>query len=474
MNRLGILLLLLFTAISVVQSQSLVTKTAKLENASIMANGELKIIASKNSSSHDFDFLAGEWNVHHRKLKTRLNRCTEWIEFESTVDNRTILNGIANLDVNRMSYTGTLYESISLRIFDPHTRLWSLYWADSKTGVMDPAVVGSFEESTGIFYGKNIYNGIPVMVMFRWDKTDPGKPEWRQAYSVDHGETWEWNSVAVSLKKRNTSDTIPVPETFMPKTISTDSVEFNAAFSPDGNFFYFSRSINRQTRIFSSRKNGSSWSAPEPVYFSTAKFSDADPAFSPTGELYFISDRPTNATDTSRDYDIWKVIPLPGNQWSEPVNVQELNSGKDEYYISFTSNGSVCFASSREGGYGEEDLYYCENKNNRFGTPKNLGDKINSIHSEYDPFITSDGSAVLFTSSGRKDSFGKGDLYWSVRTKDGWPQATHFGQEINTPTRDFCPYITADSKYFFFSSKGDIKFISTEKLPEDLQGLFKK
>ena len=474
MNRSKILFFLLLTTISVVQSQSLATKAEKLQNASIHATGELEIIASKNSSSHDFDFLAGAWNLHNRKLKSRLNHCTEWFEFESTVDNQPFLNGIANVDMSRTSYTGTLYESVSLRIFDPQTRLWSLYWVDGKTGVMDPAVVGSFDGSIGTFYGKNTFNGIPVTVMFRWDKTDPDKPEWSQAYSADNGKTWEWNSLNVSRKKKKAFDTISVPETFVPKIISTDSVEFNAAFSPDGNSFYFSRAVNKQTRIFISKKTRSNWSAPEPVSFSTGKFSDADPAFSPTGELYFISNRPLNATDTTRDYDIWKVTPLSDNRWSAPVNVKELNSGKDEFYISFTRTGDACFASSRNGGYGEEDIYYCENKNNTFGTPQNLGDKINSIHSEYDPFITSDGSGLLFTSSGRKDSFGKGDLYWSVKTKNGWVEPKHFGQDINTPSRDYCPYITFDSKNLFYSSQGDIKFIPTEDLPEQLSVLLKK
>jgi hypothetical protein len=268
-------------------------------------------------------------------------------------------------------------------------------------------------------------------------------------------------------------DGFPSPETFMPGIISTDSLEFNAAFSPDGNYFYFARSINGKTTILVSKKTGIGWSIPEPVSFSTAKFSDADPAFSPTGELYFISNRPLNAKDTTKDYDIWKVIPVSTDQWSEPVNVASLNSGKNEFYISFTENGDVYFSSSREGGYGEEDIYSCETKDNAFSVPQNLGYKVNSIHSEYDPFITADGSVLLFASSGRKDSFGKADLYWSVKANHVWAVAEHFEKDLNTPTRDFCPYITFDQKHFFYSSMGDVKFIPTAQLPRAIAVSFK-
>jgi hypothetical protein len=255
----------------------------------------------------------------------------------------------------------------------------------------------------------------------------------------------------------------------MPNIVSTDSLEFNAAFSPDRNSFYFSRSISKQTRIFVTTKSELGWSPPEPAPFSSTEYSDADPAFSPSGELYFISNRPSHANDTTTDYDIWKVVPLSPGKWSNPINVKQLNSEQNEFYISFTKKENVYFASSRKGGYGEEDIYFCERIDDTFGAPKNLGDKINTVHSEYDPFITSDESALIFTSSGRKDGFGKADLYWSVKEDQSWIPANHFDESINTATRDFCPYITGDQKIFFYSSMSDVKFIRTEQLPQKLK-----
>jgi Tol biopolymer transport system component len=262
--------------------------------------------------------------------------------------------------------------------------------------------------------------------------------------------------------------TISPSEFFLPGIVSSDSLEFNTAFSPDGNSFYFTRSVNKRSQLYVTTRTGNEWSTPTRLTFSNTNYSDADPAFSPAGELYFISNRPTHPNDTIKDYDIWKVTQVNSGQWSQPILVKELNSPEDEYYISFTQKGDACFSSSRKGGYGEEDIYFSEYRNNAFSEPENMGSTINTSHSEYDPFITANGQALIFTSSGRADSFGKADLYWSIRTKRGWQKIDHFDEVINTPTRDYCPYVSQDKKYIFYSSSGDVKVIGISNLPTTL------
>ena len=80
-----------------------------------------------------------------------------------------------------------------VRLFNPKTRLWSIYWADSNTGVLDPPVIGSFENDIGYFFTKDIFNGKNIIMAFRWDARDKNNPVWSQAYSEDNGKTWEWN-----------------------------------------------------------------------------------------------------------------------------------------------------------------------------------------------------------------------------------------------------------------------------------------
>src|SRR5258708_32800934 len=68
------------------------------EQQSFNAGDMLNIVASKNSSSNDFDFLVGQWRINNRKLKTRLNNCQEWEKFEDFGNRRKILSGLANID----------------------------------------------------------------------------------------------------------------------------------------------------------------------------------------------------------------------------------------------------------------------------------------------------------------------------------------------------------------------------------------
>jgi hypothetical protein len=61
---------------------------------------------------------------------------------------------------------GELFEGLTLRLFDPKTRLWSLYWIASNTGKIDPPVVGSFDQNgVGHFFGKDMLNATLVLTI---------------------------------------------------------------------------------------------------------------------------------------------------------------------------------------------------------------------------------------------------------------------------------------------------------------------
>jgi len=156
-------------------------------------DGELIITASPTSSQHDFDFYEGKWKLRNKKLKARLNNCTEWTTFESTQEMYRVLNGLGNIDNYLATFNDEPFEGMSVRLFNPKTKLWSIYWADSNEGVLQPPVIGSFENDIAHFFTKDKFNGKDILVVFRWDTRDKENPIWSQAFSGDNGKTWEWN-----------------------------------------------------------------------------------------------------------------------------------------------------------------------------------------------------------------------------------------------------------------------------------------
>ncbi len=158
------------------------------------SSGILQIIASTSSSNTDFNFFAGKWSLHNRVLKTTPDKSKTWIEFEATQEMHVILNGIGNVDNFIATRDGKPFEGMTLRLFNPQRKLWSIYWADSKYGTLYlPPVVGSFENKVGHFFSQDVINGKKVITVYRWDARNPLKPVWSQATSEDLGKHWEWN-----------------------------------------------------------------------------------------------------------------------------------------------------------------------------------------------------------------------------------------------------------------------------------------
>src|SRR5688572_4129391 len=97
----------------------------------------------ENDGRNDFDFLIGAWKVHHRTLKKRLNESTEWNEFEGETLSSKILNGLGIMDHSILhAQTGPVH-ALALRLFNPASKEWSIYWATDRTGILDVPVIGS-------------------------------------------------------------------------------------------------------------------------------------------------------------------------------------------------------------------------------------------------------------------------------------------------------------------------------------------
>lgn len=237
--------------------------------------------------------------------------------------------------------------------------------------------------------------------------------------------------------------------------ISTSLNERDFAISPDGKEIYFTVSTPKstfQTIVFIRQINGKEWTKPAVVSFG-GEFSDLEPAFNADGStLYFSSNRPLSGNE-SKDFDIWKVV-RKGDTWGVPENLgSEINTQTDEFYPSITKSGDLYFTAAYKDGPGREDIYVARLFNNKYEKPIALDTAINSKFYEFNAFVSQDEKYILFTSYGRKDDMGGGDLYISVKdSKGNWSPALNL-KELNSRQLDYCPYISPDGKSLFITSE---------------------
>lgn len=166
------------------------------------AQNELNIKPSPTSLEHDFDFHIGEWKIHNKRLKTILSNSDEWIEFESSCETFKNLNGFGNINLYRFHKQGVSYEEgLVMRLFNPKTRLWTIYWVESNSVALDVPVIGSFEKKVGTFFANDTFKGQPIIIRCIYDGTVPKTVVWRQAFSADQGETFETNWIMTAQKQ---------------------------------------------------------------------------------------------------------------------------------------------------------------------------------------------------------------------------------------------------------------------------------
>lgn len=159
------------------------------------------MLASENETAVDplpaaargFDFLHGRWTVRHRRLAQRLAGSTDWHEFPGTLAVRPILHGLGNVDENVLDAPDGRYLATSLRVFDRASATWSVYWIDGRTSGIDKPVVGRFRGPVGRFYNDDHFGGRPIRVRFTYRDLGPARAAWEQAFSLDHGRSWETN-----------------------------------------------------------------------------------------------------------------------------------------------------------------------------------------------------------------------------------------------------------------------------------------
>jgi hypothetical protein len=151
---------------------------------------------TEHDGRDDFDFFIGRWKGHNRRLRERLKNCDEWEEFEGTSVCRKILGGIGNMDEVTFHRDTGYAEGFTLRLFDPKSQEWLIYWAASSGGKLELPMIGKFENGRGEFYAHEVFENRHVYSRFIWSEITGTSCRWEQAFSIDGGKTWETNWIA--------------------------------------------------------------------------------------------------------------------------------------------------------------------------------------------------------------------------------------------------------------------------------------
>ena len=247
------------------------------------------------------------------------------------------------------------------------------------------------------------------------------------------------------------------PERFAPGIVNTDAIELNGVFTPDGREFFFTRLVDGVDTIHHSVFDGGKWSDPTPLLLfpNAARAVAVDMSVSPDGrELYFLGEHPHEYATGKPGSDLW-VSRRVGGAWSTAQVVPPpVSTPADEFYPVVVADGSLYFSSNRGNSSGRFDVFRAQRQpGGGFAEPVNIGSPINGDFGTGDMFVAPDESYMVF-SSRRPPGSGNGDLWVSFRQPGGaWGEPANLGTSINTDQHEFCPMVTPDGKYLFFSRR---------------------
>jgi len=144
--------------------------------------------------------------IHLSRLQDRLAGSTTWVQFDGTSVTRKVWNGRANLEEFEADSSQGHIEGLTLRLYNPLARQWSIYWANGRNGVLEQPMIGEFKNGHGEFFDQEPWKGRAVFVRFIWSNTTTKSPHFEQSSSDDGGRTWEVNWITDQTRVPDDSD----------------------------------------------------------------------------------------------------------------------------------------------------------------------------------------------------------------------------------------------------------------------------
>lgn len=104
-------------------------------------------------------FEVGSWKIHLKRRLHPLTGSNTWVEFDGTSVTRKVWDGRSQIEEFETDSSTGHIEGLTLRLYNPESHQWSLYWANSKDGKMFVPQIGEFKNGRGEFYAQDTLNG---------------------------------------------------------------------------------------------------------------------------------------------------------------------------------------------------------------------------------------------------------------------------------------------------------------------------
>lgn len=275
----------------------------------------------------------------------------------------------------------------------------------------------------------------------------------RKIFEVENGALYKQNPVKAKIT--NLGDVLNTKYSDFAPVISADeSILVFTSRRPGSTGGELDDKLEHYEDVYISYQINGKWGPPKnigkPVNTNTH---DASIAISPDGSVVFLY----------KDFQLGDIYfsEFDGKEWSKPEDMgKNINTKYGETSISMTADGKVVyFSSDRPGGFGGMDIYIStKDRKGRWGEAVNLGPTINTPFQEESPFIHADGKTLYFSSRGHA-GMGDFDIFKTIKQPDGtWTQPENLGYPINTADDDLYFVLSADNKHGYYSSEREDGF----------------
>ena len=139
---------------------------------------------------HDFDFNIGTWKTHIRRIADPFSGTGQYMELNGTVTVRKVWDGRAQLEEIEADGPNGHWEGMTLFLYNPEARQWNQTFANSKSGVLNPPLIGGFKDGRGELFASDTFKDRSILVRGVWSDIKPDSHHFEESYSNDGGKTW--------------------------------------------------------------------------------------------------------------------------------------------------------------------------------------------------------------------------------------------------------------------------------------------